>query len=76
MTVFVVADKACTAKRHGQRAMNMNRDTNAELVDIHFIYGLANGNGRVLVRLHSGNRVIKRSLGCIRIWQNMDLSES
>ncbi|GFY06993.1 hypothetical protein TNCV_4202641 [Trichonephila clavipes] len=38
--------------KHGQHAMNMNRYTNAELVDIHFIYDLANGNGRVAVRLH------------------------
>ncbi|GFV96926.1 hypothetical protein TNCV_4351391 [Trichonephila clavipes] len=37
--------------RHGQRAMNMNSYTNAELVNIHFIYGLANGSGRVAVRL-------------------------
>lgn len=30
----------------------MNRYTNAELADIHFIYGLANGNGRAAVRLY------------------------
>ncbi|GFX11882.1 hypothetical protein TNCV_2996661 [Trichonephila clavipes] len=29
--------------------MNMNRYTNAELADIHFICGLANGNGRAAV---------------------------
>ncbi|GFT48286.1 hypothetical protein TNCV_4708531 [Trichonephila clavipes] len=29
----------------------MNRYTNADLGDIHFIYGLANRNGRVAVRL-------------------------
>ncbi|GFW22263.1 hypothetical protein TNCV_1430171 [Trichonephila clavipes] len=40
--------------RHGQRGMNMNPYTNAKLVDILFIYGLANGNGRVAVRLHGG----------------------
>ncbi|GFY35395.1 hypothetical protein TNCV_194881 [Trichonephila clavipes] len=38
--------------RHGQRAMNMNRYTNAELVDIHFNYGPANGNGLDAARLH------------------------
>ncbi|GFU83525.1 hypothetical protein TNCV_4217851 [Trichonephila clavipes] len=38
--------------RHGQSAMNMNRYTNSELVDIHFIYDLANGNGRFAVRLY------------------------
>ena len=38
--------------RHGQRAINMNRYTNAELADIHFIYGLADGNGRAAVRLY------------------------
>ncbi|GFX02091.1 DUF4817 domain-containing protein [Trichonephila clavipes] len=38
--------------RHGQRAMNMYRFTNSELADIHFIYGLADGNGRVAVRLY------------------------
>ncbi|GFW30182.1 hypothetical protein TNCV_1054931 [Trichonephila clavipes] len=30
--------------RHYQHAMNMNRYTNAELADIHFINGLTNGN--------------------------------
>ncbi|GFT88940.1 uncharacterized protein TNCV_907221 [Trichonephila clavipes] len=39
-------------KIHGQRAINMNSYTNAELADIHFIHGLANGNGRVAVRLY------------------------
>ncbi|GFU79384.1 hypothetical protein TNCV_871551 [Trichonephila clavipes] len=48
--------------------MSMNRCTNAELVDIHFIYALANGNGRASVRLfggniqRDGNRIIKHSL--------------
>ncbi|GFU07935.1 hypothetical protein TNCV_2271541 [Trichonephila clavipes] len=32
--------------------MNMNRYTNVELVDIHFIYSVANGDGRVAVRLY------------------------
>ncbi|GFW61873.1 hypothetical protein TNCV_4668981 [Trichonephila clavipes] len=46
-----------------------------------FIYGLANGNGRVAVRLYGedihrgGNQSIKRTLGCIRTWRNMDLSK-
>ncbi|GFV56070.1 hypothetical protein TNCV_2266561 [Trichonephila clavipes] len=30
----------------------MNRNTNAELADIHFITGLANGNGRVAIWLY------------------------
>ncbi|GFT06454.1 hypothetical protein TNCV_3355911 [Trichonephila clavipes] len=38
--------------RHGQHAVNMNRCTNAELEDIHFLYRLANGYGRVNVRLY------------------------
>ncbi|GFY09750.1 DUF4817 domain-containing protein [Trichonephila clavipes] len=38
--------------RHGQRAMNMYRFTNSELADIHFIYDLADGNGRAAVRLY------------------------
>ncbi|GFT97666.1 transposase-like protein [Trichonephila clavipes] len=38
--------------RHGQHAMNMYRFTNSELADIHFIYGLADGNGRAAVRLY------------------------
>ncbi|GFT56432.1 DUF4817 domain-containing protein [Trichonephila clavipes] len=38
--------------RHEQRAMNMYRFTNSELADIHFIYGLADGNGRAAVRLY------------------------
>ncbi|GFV20877.1 hypothetical protein TNCV_553131 [Trichonephila clavipes] len=48
-------------ERHGQRAMNRNRSRNAVLVDMHFIYGLANGNGRVAVRLF-GERYPTRSL--------------
>ncbi|GFX12760.1 hypothetical protein TNCV_3437341 [Trichonephila clavipes] len=35
-----------------QRAMNMNRYTNAALADIHFIYGIADGNERVAVQLY------------------------
>ncbi|GFU45957.1 hypothetical protein TNCV_5102531 [Trichonephila clavipes] len=35
--------------RHGQCMMDMNHYTNAELVDIHFILGLDNGNGRAAV---------------------------
>ncbi|GFV67249.1 hypothetical protein TNCV_3670041 [Trichonephila clavipes] len=41
--------------KHGQRAMDLNRYTNAELDDIHFIYKLANRNGRVAVRLRVTN---------------------
>ncbi|GFW99734.1 hypothetical protein TNCV_3419641 [Trichonephila clavipes] len=32
--------------------MNINHYTNAELANIHFIYGLINGNGRAAVRLY------------------------
>ncbi|GFX12926.1 uncharacterized protein TNCV_3659221 [Trichonephila clavipes] len=39
--------------------MNLNRFTNAELADIHFIYGLANGNRLVAVRLY-GERHLTR----------------
>ncbi|GFU72969.1 hypothetical protein TNCV_4637031 [Trichonephila clavipes] len=38
--------------RYGQRAMNRNRLTIAELADIHFIYDLGNGNGLVAVPLY------------------------
>ncbi|GFV47601.1 DUF4817 domain-containing protein [Trichonephila clavipes] len=38
--------------RHGRRAMDMYLFTNSELADIHFIYGLADGNGRAAVRLY------------------------
>ncbi|GFU91282.1 hypothetical protein TNCV_4366271 [Trichonephila clavipes] len=38
--------------RNGQRAMNMNRYTNAELADIHFLYHVGSGNGCVDVRLY------------------------
>ncbi|GFU80059.1 hypothetical protein TNCV_579391 [Trichonephila clavipes] len=38
--------------RHGQRAKNINRYTNAEMAGIHFIYDLANGNERVAIRLY------------------------
>ncbi|GFS77124.1 hypothetical protein TNCV_3757491 [Trichonephila clavipes] len=46
--------------------MNINRYTNAELADIHLIYHLDNGNGRVDVQLYGergGNRIIMRSFG-------------
>lgn len=32
--------------------MNMSRYTNTEFADIHFIYGLSNGNGCAIVRLY------------------------
>ncbi|GFT89259.1 hypothetical protein TNCV_4385711 [Trichonephila clavipes] len=38
--------------RQGQRVMSVNRYMNAKLADIHLLYGLANGNGRVAVRLY------------------------
>ncbi|GFW50164.1 hypothetical protein TNCV_4695821 [Trichonephila clavipes] len=38
--------------RHGKRPMNMNHYTNAELVDINFIYCLTIGNGRAAFRLY------------------------
>ncbi|GFW69938.1 hypothetical protein TNCV_1403911 [Trichonephila clavipes] len=46
--------------RHGQRVMNMNCYMNAELADIHFIYGLANRNGRVAVQLYGGKYPTRR----------------
>ncbi|GFV46909.1 hypothetical protein TNCV_1270271 [Trichonephila clavipes] len=61
--------------------MDMNRNTNTKLADILFICSLSNGNGRVAVGCRGkdiqrgGNRIIERSLGCIRTWWNMDLSE-
>ncbi|GFU19736.1 hypothetical protein TNCV_3960841 [Trichonephila clavipes] len=42
----------CPHFRHGNRVMNTDRYTNTELADFHYIYGLANGNGRVAVRLY------------------------
>ena len=38
--------------RRVQHAMNMNLYAYVELADIHFICGLANGNGRVAVQLY------------------------
>ncbi|GFV88402.1 hypothetical protein TNCV_1242151 [Trichonephila clavipes] len=38
----------------------MNRYTYAELADIHFLYGLANGNGCVAVRLYGGRYPVRR----------------
>ncbi|GFS93896.1 hypothetical protein TNCV_5053491 [Trichonephila clavipes] len=38
--------------RHRQQTVNMNRYTNTKLVDIHFIYNLANGSEHVTVRLN------------------------
>ena len=35
--------------RHRQHVMNTNRYTNAELVDIQFIYGLSHGNEYITV---------------------------
>ncbi|GFW47606.1 hypothetical protein TNCV_583181 [Trichonephila clavipes] len=67
--------------RHRQWAMNMNRYTNTELTDIHFIYDPAHGNRRVAVWFYEediqrgGNQITKRSFGCIRTWRNEDLSE-
>ena len=66
--------------RHGQRAMSINRYKKVELADICFIYGQANGNGHASVWLNGerypqgGNLIIKRLLGCIRSWLNMDYS--
>ncbi|GFT47268.1 hypothetical protein TNCV_3748791 [Trichonephila clavipes] len=36
----------------GPRAVSVIRHINTELVDIHFIYGLANGNGRAAIHLY------------------------
>ncbi|GFY18486.1 hypothetical protein TNCV_2397131 [Trichonephila clavipes] len=58
--------------RYGQRAIKMNRYTNAGLVDIHFNYGPPNGNGRFVVYCmekymqQGGNRIIKSLLAGIR----------
>ncbi|GFV77883.1 hypothetical protein TNCV_371 [Trichonephila clavipes] len=62
--------------------MNMNSHTNAELLDIHFINGLANGKdvllfscwGKVIQR--DGNQLITHFVKCITTWRNIDLSES
>ncbi|GFW16918.1 hypothetical protein TNCV_2760461 [Trichonephila clavipes] len=40
--------------------MNMSRYTNAELVAIHFIYGIANGNGRFVIPLRLRSRTNRR----------------
>ncbi|GFT67342.1 hypothetical protein TNCV_2360001 [Trichonephila clavipes] len=56
----------------------MNRYTNAKLTDIHFIYGLSNGNGRVAVRLYEERyptESLNTPFGCIRPWRNMEASE-
>ncbi|GFX26759.1 transposable element Tc1 transposase [Trichonephila clavipes] len=60
----------------------MNRYTNAQLVDIHFIYRLVNGNDVLLFGCmgkdiqRGSNQIIKRSLRRIRTWWNVDLSEA
>ncbi|GFV94530.1 hypothetical protein TNCV_3825971 [Trichonephila clavipes] len=54
--------------RPGQSAMYMNRYTVTELVDIHFICALANGNARVDARLYwtAGNSMNTRiRRGCV-----------
>ncbi|GFU91434.1 hypothetical protein TNCV_2542021 [Trichonephila clavipes] len=57
----------------------MNRCTKAELADIHFIYDLANGNGHVGIMgkyiQRGGKRIMKRSIGCIKTWWSIVLSE-
>ncbi|GFX06490.1 hypothetical protein TNCV_3017241 [Trichonephila clavipes] len=68
--------------RHCQRVMKLHRYTNAELADIYFVYGLANGNERAVVRSFGKDnqqgsiQIIERSLKCMRTWRNMDCSES
>ncbi|GFY10936.1 hypothetical protein TNCV_1124581 [Trichonephila clavipes] len=60
--------------RHGQRVINMNRYMNAELADIHFIYGLANENGRVSVQLCGERYPIRRQSNhqtIARVHQNL-----
>ncbi|GFW85485.1 transposable element Tcb2 transposase [Trichonephila clavipes] len=46
--------------RQGLRARNLNCYAKTELADIHFIYGLANGNGRVAVRLYGERYPMRR----------------
>ncbi|GFX31182.1 hypothetical protein TNCV_2026831 [Trichonephila clavipes] len=52
-TVHEIARSAhvVSSFQNEQRAMNINRYTNAKLAGIHFIYGLANRNGHVAIRL-------------------------
>ncbi|GFX08369.1 hypothetical protein TNCV_3268581 [Trichonephila clavipes] len=40
--------------------MNLNHYTNAKLADIYLIYGPANGNGCVAVRLHGERYPMRR----------------
>ncbi|GFX75550.1 hypothetical protein TNCV_4714571 [Trichonephila clavipes] len=56
---FLYHENPPTLAGHGQGAMDMNRYTNTELVYVHFICGLANGNGRAAVRLY-GERYLTR----------------
>ncbi|GFS75042.1 hypothetical protein TNCV_1396891 [Trichonephila clavipes] len=46
--------------RHGQLAMTVNRYTNTELADIHFIYDLASRNGCLSARLYVGRYPTRR----------------
>ncbi|GFY35770.1 hypothetical protein TNCV_4841471 [Trichonephila clavipes] len=60
--------------RYGQRAMSSNHYTNAEFADIHFIYGLINGNERVSVRLFGKRYSTRRQpnhLTFARVHQNL-----
>ncbi|GFS58852.1 uncharacterized protein TNCV_4271401 [Trichonephila clavipes] len=62
--------------RQGQCSMNMNRYTKTKFVDIHFIYDLANGNGRVAIRLHWGRYTTRRQLSHQTFaWVNQNLAE-
>ncbi|GFU75964.1 hypothetical protein TNCV_2088021 [Trichonephila clavipes] len=60
------------------RTMNMDRYTKAELAVIHFIYGIANGNGRAAVLLFGGRYLTRRQPShqtFSRVQQNLDPSE-
>ncbi|GFX51863.1 hypothetical protein TNCV_3062811 [Trichonephila clavipes] len=57
--------------RHGQRVMNRNRYTNSELADIHHL----RTSQRKWMCCCSVAWESYRSLGCIKTWRNMNLSE-
>ncbi|GFW42492.1 hypothetical protein TNCV_4256871 [Trichonephila clavipes] len=51
--------------------MNMNCRTKAELVDIHFNYDPANGNGRAAVRWHGERYPMRQRPTFARVHQNL-----
>ncbi|GFU75344.1 uncharacterized protein TNCV_3510291 [Trichonephila clavipes] len=67
--------------RHRQHTININNYSNTELVDIHFIYRITNGNGDAAVRLNRKRYVARQQLnhqnfsGASELGGKFDISE-